>query len=141
MAVLSDGVAWGSLDRRDPRAREPALDIAREVEHEMAGPQCRREISRAGRVMRQKLLGKFWPDLVGGLGYARADAGANAGPLGAQRLHPVESSFDDAAESAAPAAMRRTDDPGDCILEQDGGTIGSENAKGDAGAARDQAIG
>src|SRR5256885_16259299 len=79
MAVLSDGVAWGSLDRRDPRAREPALDIAREVEHEMAGPQCRREISRAGRVMRQKLLGKFWPDLVGGLGYARADAGANAG--------------------------------------------------------------
>src|SRR5271168_1049433 len=139
--AFGDRVTSGAADDRNPRASEPALDIARQVEHEMAGSQCRREISRAGRVMREKLLRELRPDLVGGLGDARSDPSADAGPLGAQCLHPVESGLDDSTERAAPAAMRGADDIGNRIGEQDGGTIGSEDPKGNARNARGQAVG
>src|SRR5260370_10157508 len=108
--VLSDRVVSGAVDDRDPRASQPTLDIGRQVEHEMAGSQCRREISYAGRVIREKGRREFRPDLVRALGDARAHASSNPGPLGTQRLHPGESNFDDPAERAAPPAMRRATD-------------------------------
>ena len=102
MRVLGDRVVRGSLDRRDPRANQPALDIARQVEREMAGPQCRREISRAGWVMREKLLRKFRADLVRAAGNARADAGANAG-----RSAPSASIRSRVASMIPPSAPRQ----------------------------------
>ena len=68
-------------------------------------------------------------------------AGADAGPLCADRLHLADCRFDDSAERATPAAMRGADHPGKRIVEQDRRTIGGENAEGDTRDAGDDAIG
>src|SRR5438045_1267048 len=141
MRVLGDRVMARALDRRDPRASQPALDVAGQVKLEMAGSFCRREVSRARRVMCEKWPREFRAYFVRALGDARADTSANSGPFCAQRLHPVESSLDDPGKRAAPAAVRRANDICHRIREQDRGTIGGKDTQGNAGNARDQAIG
>src|SRR5271166_3854015 len=140
MLILGNRVVSGTLDSRDTSSGKAVLDIAGQIEHEVAGPQCRNEEGCARSVLRESLR-EFRPDLVGALGNARPDAGANSSPLCAQPLHAVEGSFDDAGERPAPAAMRGADHPGYHIREQDRGTIGGKNAKGDTGECRDQTVG
>ena len=47
----------------------------------------------------------------------------------------------DAGKRATPAAMRRTDDSGDRIMEQDRGTIGRQDAERYIGHAGDHTVG
>src|SRR5271165_17636 len=62
--IFSNRVVNSTRYGDDAGAAQPALDIARQVEPEMAGPHCRREVSRTPRVLREKLLREFRPDLV-----------------------------------------------------------------------------
>src|SRR6266404_6660890 len=128
---LCNGVVIGLLHGPDSRVSEPMLDIARQIEHEMAGAHGRCEVRFAGRILREKSLWKCLPDLVRAASDARADRRADAAALCADRLHLLDRGLDHAAESAAPTAMRRSDDVGNGIPEQDRGTIGGKHAERD----------
>jgi len=130
----------GLLHRPDSRLSEPMLDIARQIEHEMAGAHGRREVRFAGGILREKSLWKFPPDLVRAASDARADRRADPAALCADHLHLLDRSLDHAAESAAPTAMRRPDNVGNGILEQDRGTIGGKHAERDVGNPSDHPI-
>src|ERR1700730_7083748 len=137
---LGNGVIMGLLHRPDSRLSEPMLDIARQIEHEMAGAHGWREVRFAGGILREKSLWKFPPDLVRAASDARPDRRADPAALCADHLHLLDRGLDHAAESAAPTAMRRPDDVGNGILEQDRGTIGGKHAKRDVGNPSDHAI-
>src|SRR6185437_9094395 len=65
--LLGDGVAGRALDRADTGGDEAALDIAGDVEHEMARAPRRCEEIAAGFILGKKGHRKLRPDLVGTL--------------------------------------------------------------------------
>src|SRR6185437_5207761 len=76
--LLGDGVAGGTLDRADAGGDEAALDVAGDVEHEMARPPRRSEEIAIVGILGEKACREFRPDLVGTLRDAGADGGAHA---------------------------------------------------------------
>src|SRR5262245_19312644 len=62
--VIGSCIASRAFDVRYAGASQPALNIARQVKHQIAGSQRGRKMRCAGRVVRQEWMQEFRPDLV-----------------------------------------------------------------------------
>src|SRR6516225_9656662 len=119
--LLDNRIVRSALHRSNLGPNEPMFDIAWQIEHEIPGAQCRRE-------------------LVGASGDAGADPRVDAAPLPAERLHPYDSRLDNSAQSTAPAAMCHANNLADRIIEQDWGTVSREHSERNTGNTGHQSI-
>ena len=96
------------VDGGEAEPFQPRHDVARQVEHEMAG-LARREEARVVRVGRHELLHQLGADLVARLVDHRPGRRDDARARSAEPLHLDDGCLQHAAERAAPAGVRRAD--------------------------------
>ena len=116
------------------------LAVAGQIEqHPVPGAAGKEAL--AVRVVLQEAVKKLRANLIGRLAYGGADDGGDRRAVCAQGFHCVQSGFEHAVAAAAPACVRRPDDPGLRIGKQHRLTIGGQNGKTESGGRCDQRIG
>ena len=89
----------------------------------------------------QKTFDEFAADFIGVLADQRADGRDDAGAVGAEFLHRVDSGFQHTGQRALPAGVRCTDHARAGVGEQDRAAIRSGDTDSDAFGAGDERVG
>src|ERR1043165_3267542 len=125
------------LEVADAGAFDAVTDIARQIEHGMAGFVRRREEALVTGIGLEKARDEFRADLVIALADRRPERRRDVFARRAQRLHRGNRRLDHAGERAAPAGMRRADDARLGVGEQQGPAVRGRYADGEARSARE----